>query len=144
MTSRIAAPAVPTTRQTSFDIPRSIAVSVLVVLIGELVMAWATRGTPDVDIWQAFARTVDRVGPIDIYSLRIEDAGLMVYNHPPLIGWLLMVVNAGVDVGVPFGFMIRLPSILAHAVTTLLVFAILRTRVAERVARYSALLVAVR
>ena len=143
MTTRTAAKAVPIHRQSLFDIPRSISVTVLVVLIGELALAWATAGTPDVDIWQSFARTVDRVGPIDIYSLPIQDAGLMVYNHPPLIGWWLMVVNAGADIGIPFGFLIRLPSILAHAATTLLVFAILRTRVAERVARNSALLVAV-
>lgn len=119
--------------------PTLLGIAVLVVLVGELVVAWFTEGTPDVDIWRSFAETADRVGPIDIYSL--DSAGLMVYNHPPLIGWWLQVVNAGTNIGIPFGFMIRLPSIVAHAFTALIVFQILRVRVAPKIALWSGLLV---
>ena len=122
------------------SVPPALIAIVLTVLVGELTMAWLTYGTPDITIWTSFAQTADRVGPIEMYSL--ERAGLMVYNHPPLIGWWLQVVNAATDAGIPFGFMIRLPSVLAHAATALLVFAILQRRVTQRVALASALLVA--
>jgi hypothetical protein len=129
----------PAERSTLFRPPTLLGVAVLVVLVGELVVAWFTEGTPDVDIWASFAETADRVGPIDIYSL--DSAGLMVYNHPPLIGWWLQVVNAGTSIGIPFGFMIRLPSIVAHAFTALIVYRILRVRVAPKIALWSGLLV---
>jgi hypothetical protein len=129
----------PAEQHTLFRPPLLLGVAVLVVLLGELIVAWFTEGTPDVDIWRSFAETADRVGPIDIYSL--DSAGLMVYNHPPLIGWWLQVVNAGTSLGLPFGFMIRLPSIVAHAFTALIVFQILRVRVAPKIALWSGLLV---
>jgi uncharacterized membrane protein len=113
------------------------------VLLVELVVAWFTGGTPDVTIFRSFAQTVSRVGPIEIYSLDVDAAGLMVYNHPPLIGWWLTVVNAGTSIGLPFPFMIRLPSIAGHAVTTILIYELLRVRVQPRVALLSAICVAV-
>jgi hypothetical protein len=129
----------PAEQPTLFRPPLLLGVAVLAALVGELVVAWFTEGTPDVDIWHSFAETASRVGPIDIYSL--DSAGLMVYNHPPLIGWWLQVVNAGTGIGIPFGFMIRLPSIVAHAFTALIVFQILRVRVAPKIALWSGVLV---
>ncbi len=125
---------------TLFRPPRLLGIAILVALVGELVVAWFTAGTPDVDIWHSFADTAGRVGPIDIYSL--DEAGLMVYNHPPLIGWWLQVVNAGASIGIPFGFMIRLPSIVAHAFTALIVYQLLRVRIAPKYALWSGILVA--
>src|SRR5690242_730798 len=70
----------------------TLGVVVLLVTLVELAFAKKTHGTYDINIWQSFAATVDRVGPIKIYSL--DSAGLMVYNHPPLVGWYLVLINA--------------------------------------------------
>ena len=110
------------------------------VLVGELLLAWFTAGTFDITIWRSFAATVDRVGPIDIYAL--DGAGLMVYNHPPLAGWWLVVVNALADLGVPLEFTMRALTSLTHALTALLVYAILQPRVGRRWALWSAVAVA--
>ena len=117
-----------------------LALTVCAVLTGELVLAWTTYGTADVLIYNSFAATIREVGPIGIYAL--DEPGLNVYNHPPLVGWWLSAVNWATDLGLPFGFVLRLPSTLAHGATVLLVFAILRRRVALRVAVASALMVA--
>src|SRR5258706_3360717 len=106
--------------------PAALYAAVVLVTALELVLAWRTHGTYDITIWRSFAATVDRVGPIDIYSL--DGAGLMVYNHPALVGWWLMVVNAATGLGVPFGFMIRLPSILAHVASVFLVYDMVKRR----------------
>jgi hypothetical protein len=108
--------------------PRRLALAVVVIAVSglELVLAWSTAGTYDVTIWESFAATVERVGPVRIYAL--DAAGLMVYNHPPLVGWWLMVVNGGSDLGLPFGFLVRLPSIIAHVFAVFLIFDMVRRR----------------
>jgi hypothetical protein len=116
----------PTRSWRTPNLTRALYGTVAVIAMVELVLAWNTKGTYDITIWRSFAATVDRVGPIDIY--RPDDAGLMVYNHPPLVGWWLMVVNAATKLGVPFGFMIRLPSIIAHVASVFLVYDMVRRR----------------
>jgi hypothetical protein len=126
-------------------VPRILWLAIGTALLAELVVAWLTDGTPDIGIWKSFAESAQRVGPIDIYSLSVDGpdrAGLMVYNHPPLIGWWLQVVNGATVIGIPFAFMIRLPSVLAHAATALLVFEVLRVRVPAITASRSGVLVA--
>jgi 4-amino-4-deoxy-L-arabinose transferase-like glycosyltransferase len=118
----------------------ALAVAVVAVLAGELMFAATTYGTADVLIFSTFADTVRHDGPVHIYGL--EHAGLNVYNHPPLVGRWLQLVNGATDLGANFSFMIRLPSVLAHTGTVLLVYAILRRRVTGTVALASALLVA--
>lgn len=110
--------------------PWPLLLTVALVAVFELILAWTTAGTFDVTIFRSFADTVRQVGPIDIYSL--DSAGLMVYNHPPLVGWWLAVVGWVASLGVPFGFMIRLPSILAHAASVYLVFDMVRRRTTAR------------
>src|SRR5689334_5716599 len=110
------------------------------IVAGECVLAWTTYGTADVLIFSTFAATVREVGPVHIYGL--AEAGLNVYNHPPLVGWWLVAVNWLTDLGLPFSFAIRLPAILAHAATVPLVYAVLRRRTPHSVALASALLVA--
>src|SRR5258706_6440131 len=85
--------------------PAALYGAVVLVTALELVLAWRTHGTYDITIWRSFAATVDRVGPIDIYSL--DGAGLMVYNHPALVGCGLMVVNAGIGLRGRFRFLLR-------------------------------------
>jgi hypothetical protein len=105
-------------------------VAVPVFLI-ELVVAWKTIGTYDIAIFRSFARSVARVGPIDIYNLPLGVAGLMVYNHAPLTGWWLMFVNAMQHLGVDPRTTIRAANSTAHLVTAFLVLAILRRRTSE-------------
>ena len=116
---------------------------VALVTLAELASAWKKWGTYDVTIFDSFAKTIDRVGPIDIYLLDEKDAGLMVYNHPPLVGWWLMVVNFFTNtVGLRFGFMIRLPSVFAHALTVLLIYDMVRRRKGDLIALVSGIAVA--
>ena len=110
-----------------------------VVLFLKLWVAATTFGTNDVGYWESFAAGVRRVGPIDIYGLRHLAAP---YNHPPLIGWLLVVVNHLVRLGFSFPFLIRVPASVADVVTTVLIFEMLRVRRSLRAATAAALLVA--
>ena len=114
--------------------------AMVAIVAGECVLAWTTYGTADVLIFSTFAATVRDVGPIHIYGL--AEAGLNTYNHPPLVGWWLVVVNGLTELGLPFSFVIRLPAILAHAATVPLVFVVLRRRTSPRIALTSAMLVA--
>src|SRR5512147_404441 len=89
-----------------------LAVAAVAVLAGELIFAATTYGTADVLIFSTFADTLRESGAIHIYGL--DQAGLNVYNHPPLVGRWLQLVNAATDRGASFSFVIRLPSVLAH------------------------------
>jgi 4-amino-4-deoxy-L-arabinose transferase-like glycosyltransferase len=111
----------------------------LVFFAAKAITAWRTVGTDDALFWQTFARTVRRVGPIDIYSQHL----IVRYNHPPPIGWLLMGLNQLTDLGLPFRFLIRLPACLADVGSTFLVFELLRRRVSLGHAFAAAVLVAV-
>jgi Predicted integral membrane protein len=121
---------------------RRLALVAAPVFILELVLAWTTKGTFDVEIWQSFADSVRRVGPIDIYNLPLEEAGPMVYNHAPLTGWWLVIVNGLASIGVPVGATVRTATTVAHLLTSFLILAILRPRVGETWALRSAIAVA--
>jgi hypothetical protein len=101
------------------------------VFLVELLFAWKTIGTYDIAIFKSFAKSVDRVGPIDIYNLPLGVAGLMVYNHAPLTGWWLMFVNAMQHLGIDPRTTIRAGNSIAHLATAFLVLAILRRRTSE-------------
>jgi len=110
-----------------------------VALAAKAVTAWTTTGTDDALFWRVFADTVRRVGPIEIYSEHL----IVRYNHPPPVGWLLAGLNQLTDLGLPFGFLIRLPASLADVGSTFLVFELLRRRMPLRGAFAAATLVAV-
>jgi hypothetical protein len=122
---------------------RIVALVAAPIFVLELVLAKQTHGTYDVDIWKSFAASVRRVGPIDIYNLPLREAGLMVYNHPPLAGWWLVIVNWIDGLGVTHGVTIRAATSVAHMITIFLILALLRRRVPERTAILSAAAVAV-
>lgn len=122
---------------------RRVALVALPVLVLELVFAATTHGTFDIDIWVSFADSVRRVGPVDIYNLPIEDAGLMVYNHAPMTGWWLVIVNALERLGVSLALTVRVATTIAHMLTVFLVLALLRRRVSERRAFLATIAVAV-
>jgi 4-amino-4-deoxy-L-arabinose transferase-like glycosyltransferase len=122
-----------------------------VVLLLKLWVAATTFGTNDVHYWESFAAGVRRVGPINIYALPWRHGGsrgskltalAAPYNHPPLIGWLLVAVNHLVRLGFSVPFLIRLPASVADVVTALLIFEMLRFRRSLRAATAAALLVA--
>src|SRR5690606_4282740 len=78
------------------------------------------------EIWKSFAASAHTLGPVRMYAP--DTVGLMVYNHPPLVGWWLLAVNALADLGIPFGFLIRVPSIAAHVASVFLVYDMVRRR----------------
>jgi 4-amino-4-deoxy-L-arabinose transferase-like glycosyltransferase len=113
--------------------------SAAVLVLGlKLWVAATTFGTADVGHWESFAAAVRKVGPINIYAVHFSS----LYNHPPLIGWMLLVMNHLVEPGISFPFLIRLPASVADVVTSLLIFEMLRARRSLREATAAALLVA--
>jgi Dolichyl-phosphate-mannose-protein mannosyltransferase len=90
----------------------------------KLRLAATTYGTTDVSFWRSFAASVHKLGPISIYSTHYS----VPYNHPPLIGWFLVAVNAAASHGPSLRFLIRVPASLADVVTALLVFELVRVR----------------
>jgi Dolichyl-phosphate-mannose-protein mannosyltransferase len=125
-------------------VPRSararttVIVIALLVLIPKLVIAAGTGGTDDVFSWIAFAEGVGLKGPLAVYELHF----VTVYNHPPLVGYFLEVVNALAKVGVPVKFTIRALASIADVASAVLVFELLRTRRSLAIATMSGILVA--
>jgi hypothetical protein len=110
----------------------------VVVLFLKLWVAASTFGTNDVHYFESFAAGVRKVGPINIYGLHLA----ALYNHPPLVGWMLLVMNHLVRLGFSFPFLIRVPASVADVATTLLIFEMLRARRSLGQATGAALLVA--
>lgn len=116
----------------------ALAVVVFVATVGKLALAARTFGTEDVARWRAFAGGVAHAGPVGVYRLHFRAVPLFprhhhhhhywLYNHPPLIGYMLLVVNAATQRGVSFPLAIRIPAISADVVTSFLVLELLRTR----------------
>ncbi len=96
----------------------------LLVTAVKLVVATGTAGTLDMRHWVEFAAGVGRLGPIGVYTGHYG----AVFNHPPLIGWWLELVNAADAHGFSLRLMIRLPAILADIASALLVLELVRTR----------------
>jgi hypothetical protein len=120
-------------------IRQGLAVLALVLFAAKAVIAYRTVGTDDALFWRVFAATIRRIGPVDIYSQHL----LIRYNHPPPIGWLLVGLNRLTDLGLPFLFLIKLPSCLADVGSTFVVFELLRHRRPLRQAVAGAVVVAV-
>jgi Dolichyl-phosphate-mannose-protein mannosyltransferase len=110
----------------------------VVVLFLKLWVAATTFGTNDVLYFERFAAAVREAGPINVYGLHLT----ALYNHPPLIGWMLLAMNHLVRLGFSFPFLIRVPASAADVVTTLLIFEMLRARRSLGRATAAALLVA--
>ena len=117
-------------------------VLVLAVLAFALkaLIAARTYGTNDIRHWTDFVNGVAERGPVGIYGITFERS---FYNHPPVIGYFLQLVDLGRQHGVSIGFSIRSVASLADVGTALLVFEILRRRRSLREAGWAAGLVAV-
>ena len=109
----------------------------LVALTLKLTIAAHTWGTTDVFLWKSFADSVRVNGPVGIYGQHFD----LVYNHAPLSGWMLVVINALTDhSGLSFPFLIRVPASVADVATGLLVFEFVRRRRPVREAAIAAIL----
>jgi 4-amino-4-deoxy-L-arabinose transferase-like glycosyltransferase len=115
-------------------------VCALVTTVAKLRLAATTQGTADVLYhFPEFAEGVDNLGPIDIYSTHFT----VPYNHPPLIGWVLVAVNRISHHGLAFRFLIRVPASVADVLTALIVFELVRLRRSVTEATAAAVIVAV-
>jgi hypothetical protein len=108
----------------TFVARRGLGIVVGTAVVSVLLRLWIaghTYGTDDVRYWTQFAAGVREHGPIGVYGHHFEAQ----YNHPPLAGWLLLLVNHARDLGVSFPFLIRVPACLADGVTGILLFRLL-------------------
>ncbi len=102
---------------------------VIVITMIKLLVAASTFGTEDVRRWMDFAAGVAEAGPVSVYRLHFGSQHFRaLYNHPPLIGYLLELVNAATRHGLSFPLAIRIPAISADVVTPFLVLELLRRR----------------
>lgn len=106
----------------------------------KVVVAFRTFGTGDIGRWQLFADGVRSAGPVGVYGLTWPGS---LYNHPPVIGYFLELVNGVRHLGPGVGTSIRIAASAADVVSAVLVFELLRRRGALRVAAASGVLVAV-
>lgn len=111
----------------------------LVALAVKLVMAATTYGTNDVTTWNAYARAVAAVGPVRVYGYHFT---YHLYNHAPLVGYLLAIGNGLHHVGFSIGFLIRATSSVCDVLSAVLVFELVRRRRSLRDATWSGVLVA--
>ncbi len=97
----------------------------LAFTLWKLYLAKSTFGSDDVLTWSYFANDVRAHGPIGIYGHSTPGT---LYNHPPLSGWMLVVINAITDATprITLPFLIRVPSSVADLATAMLVFELLR------------------
>lgn len=113
--------------------------SVIVATSIKLWWAATTNGSNDVHNFHTFANGVAQFGPIGVYGHHMLAAP---YNHPPLIGWMLLVMHKLTHHGFAFHLLIRLPAIAADIVSTGLVYALIRRRGTEREATLGAVMFA--
>ena len=109
-------------------------------LFFKVLMAFRTYGSGDISHWTDFSDGVRQAGPVGIYGLTWPGS---FYNHPPLIGYFLELVNGLEHLGIPLRATIRIASSLADVATALIVFELLRRRGTLRVAVWSGVLIGV-
>jgi hypothetical protein len=98
---------------------------ILPVFVFKVVLAARTFGTNDVVAWGDFLGGERSHGPVGIYGLT-QFPNRSFYNHPPLIGYYLALLNWVQDLGLPYRFTLRTVSSLADVGTTFLTFELLR------------------
>jgi len=106
---------------------RTVLLVALAATAVKLYLAATTWGGNDIYTFGAFAQAVRDHGVYGVYGLR-SIGKHPVYNHPPLVGWLLLLLSHLHTIGISFPFLIRAPASLADIATTMLVFEIVRHR----------------
>lgn len=115
-------------------VPLFVMVAAVTGTVFKVYLAATSSGTNDVVYWTQFADGVEKFGPIGIYGETFEAP----YNHPPLAGWWLVLLNAGKDLGLDLPLLIRLPAVVADVLTCWLVFRLLSERASPVVAGIAA------
>ena len=115
----------------------------LLALTAKVLIATNTYGTEDIHTWSGFALGVRQRGPVGVYGIDFPAVNGTLYNHPPLVGYYLALVNLLANWGVPLNLSLRGFSSAADVITALLVFEILLRRTPLRRAMLSAVGVAV-
>lgn len=100
-----------------------VAVAAVVGLAIRLTFAATTFGSRDIGHWMTFTSYIPGSGPIGIYGVPFEETA---YNHPPLMGYVLVVVSWLESAGVPVSFSIRALSSVIDVAGAFVVFALLR------------------
>lgn len=109
-----------------FSRPRILILAVAVpVLLLKCWMAARTFGTNDIAHWGDFTAAVRSDGPVGIYGLTFRSS---YYNHPPLMGYVLWLVNGVENLGIPYRFTIRALASLFDVGSAFVLFALLRPR----------------
>jgi uncharacterized membrane protein len=111
---------------------------ILLCFTAKLYIAAVTFGTNDIRTWMDFAQAVKAVGPIRVYSYPFAHD---LYNHPPLVGYILLLFNLLSRIGLPLAFTLRALSSLSDVASALLAYVIIRKRRSETEALASALLI---
>lgn len=128
-------------RWSAFNRPRTAILSFAIpVLVLKLVIAARTFGTNDIAHWQDFLNGVRTAGPVGIYGLTFERS---FYNHPPVAGYFLWLVNGVQNTGIPFNFTIRAVASLADVGSAIVLFELLRRRRSVAEATLAGMMVAV-
>jgi dolichyl-phosphate-mannose-protein mannosyltransferase len=112
----------------------------LLATVIKLGYAGWTLGSNDTGHYRDFAAYVAKYGPIGIYG---HWTAQPPYNHPPLVGWILALLNLIAHTGLKMTLLVRLPAIVADVVTTVVVFQLLRSYRSLRVATIGAVVVAI-
>jgi hypothetical protein len=114
---------------------------ILAGTIIRLVVAFATHGLPyDVQSW-SILRTAFSQHPLHVYAL-VNQGGNFHWPYPPGFFPLMLVASGAADLFGGFSHLIRIPSVLADAALTWLVWYGLAGRVSERARLAGAALVA--
>lgn len=100
----------------------------LIALLVKLALASGTGGTQDIRSWTGFAAGVRQQGPVAVYGIDFVARNGTLYNHPPLVGYLLGALNALTPWGMPLQVSLRTTAALCDVACALLVFEILRRR----------------
>jgi hypothetical protein len=117
---------------------RWIVLIVALVALGlKLALIFTTFGTEDIRTWTYFAAAVKAHGPVGVYGIHFPPIEHALYNHPPLIGYYLQLINGFASIGVPLKVTLRTVSSCADVISALLIFEIVRRRRSLRAATFA-------
>ncbi|MFC1438276.1 hypothetical protein ABUW04_08405 [Streptacidiphilus sp. N1-10] len=104
----------------------AVAVALTAFLL-KLDIAAHTVGSADAQFFHGFSKAIVRVGPYRVYGTRLPH-GLPVYNHPPLTGWVLLLLGHLTRHGIAFTTLIRIPPCVGDLCSAVVVFELVRRR----------------
>ncbi len=92
-----------------------------ITLILKLALSYAVYGTNDITYWKYFAEIIQKYGTFKIYSI------VGIYNHPPLMSWVLKAVSmVSAKTGLAFPFVFRMMPIFADCAGIFIIWKLLK------------------